>query len=409
MPTLKENALVYHKKGKHGKLEVRGTKPARTMKDLSLAYTPGVAEVCRAIVENPERVYDYTIKGNCIAILTNGTRVLGLGNIGPSAGLPVMEGKALIYKLLGGVDAFPVCIKADSVEEFIAVAKALEPTFGGFNLEDIRSPDCFDIERTLENELGIPVFHDDQHGTAVSVCAALINALKIIGKDFADVKIAISGAGAAGLAVTKLLNSGFGARKIVVCDSKGIIFPGRDNLTEDKNEIAILTAPKERGGLKEAMKGADVFIGLSSGGIVSSQMVISMASQPIIFALANPVPEISPEEAKKSGAYIVGTARADYPNQVNNSVAFPGIMRGLLDCNARKLNMEIKVAAARAIAGCVKKPTVNNIIPTSLDKTVAPKVAAAVVSAAQDSEVARRGIKDLKQYEAEVKKRISSG
>ena len=408
MATLKEKALAYHKKGKHGKLEVRPTKPARTMEDLSLAYTPGVAEVCREIEKDPEKVYDYTIKGNCIAILTNGTRVLGLGNIGPSAGLPVMEGKALIYKLLGGIDAFPVCIKADSVDEFVMVAKALEPVFGAFNLEDIRSPDCFEIERRLTESLSIPVFHDDQHGTAVSVCAALINALKILGKNFNDVKIAISGAGAAGLAVTKLLSSGFGARKIVVCDSKGILFPGRDNLTEDKNEIATLTAPKERGGLKEAMKGADVFIGLSSAGIVSAGMVKSMAAQPIVFPLANPVPEISPEESKKAGAAIIGTARADYPNQVNNSVAFPGLMRGLLDCRARKLNIEIKAAAARAIAGCVKKPTANNIIPTSLDKSIAPKVAAAVVRAAQESRVAGKEIKDLKQYENSVKKLISS-
>ncbi len=406
---LKEKALRYHSTGKAGKLEVRGTKPARTMGDLSLAYTPGVAEVCRAISAQPARVYDYTMKGNCIAIITNGTRILGLGNIGPSAGLPVMEGKALIYKLLGGIDAFPVCIKADSVEEFVRVGKALEPTFGAFNLEDIRSPDCFEIERKLENQLDIPVFHDDQHGTAVSVCAALINALKIVGKDFAGVKIAISGAGAAGLAVTRLLSAGFGAKKIVVCDSKGIVFAGRDNLSPDKEEIAKITnAERVKGGLAQAMEGADVFIGLSSAGIVSAEMVRSMAAHPIVFPLANPMPEISPEEAKKAGAMIIGTARADYPNQVNNSVAFPGIMRGILDCRARRVNMEIKAAAARAIAACVKKPTANNIIPTSLDRTVAPRVAAAVVCAAMESGVARKEIKDLKKYEAQVKKRIGS-
>ncbi len=405
---LKEKALRYHFEGKPGKLEVRGTKPARTMGDLSLAYTPGVAEVCKAISVQQEKIYDYTIKGNCIAIITNGTRILGLGNIGPHAGLPVMEGKALIYKLLGGVDAFPVCIKADSVEEFVAVAKALEPTFGAFNLEDIRSPDCFEIERELEKSLSIPVFHDDQHGTAVSVCAALINGLKIVGKEFADVKIAISGAGAAGLAVTRLLYYGFGARRIVVCDSKGIIFAGRDNLSPDKEEIAKITnAEKIKGGLAQAMEGADVFIGLSSAGIVSAEMVRSMNEKPIVLPLANPVPEISPEEAKKAGAVIIGTARADYPNQVNNSVAFPGIMRGLLDCRARRVNMEIKAAAARAIAVCVKKPTANNIIPTSLDRAVAPKVAAAVVRAAQESGVARKSV-DLKKYEVQVKKRIGS-
>jgi len=391
--SLTEEALSLHR-GYHGKIEVVAKTPLRNERDLSLAYTPGVAAPCEEIHFNKELAYEYTAKGNLIAIVTNGTAVLGLGDIGPEAALPVMEGKAVLFKALAGVDAFPICLNSHNVGEIVDTVKRLAPTFGGINLEDIAAPSCFEIEERLQAELDIPVFHDDQHGTAIVVAAALINALKLTNRKPGSVRVVVVGAGAAGIAVTRLLLQ-LGVRNILVCDQEGILSPQRANETNRyKREIAAITNPAGRTGtLAEALEGADVLIGLSRGGIVSREMVASMAQDPIVLALANPEPEIRPESARAAGASIVATGRSDYPNQVNNVLAFPGIFRGALDARATKINDAMKLAAAEAIASLVgEQLSPEFIIPKPLDPRVAPTVAAATARAAMASGVAQRTV-----------------
>jgi malate dehydrogenase (oxaloacetate-decarboxylating) len=372
---LKKEALELHEKHQ-GKIEVVSKIPIKNKKDLSLAYTPGVAEVCNAIVKNPEDIYKYTSKGNTVAVVTDGSAVLGLGNIGPEAALPVMEGKCILFKEFGGVDAFPICLATQEVDQIVDIVKKIAAVFGGINLEDISAPRCFEVEEKLKKELNIPVFHDDQHGTAIVVLAALINALKIVGKD-KDVKIVISGAGAAGIAVTKmLLNYGF--KRIIACDRSGAICEGREeNMNWAKEEIAKLTN-RERVGccLADSMVGADVFIGVSAPGLVNKEMVKSMAKDSIVFAMANPVPEIIPQDALEAGAKIVATGRSDFPNQINNVLAFPGVFKGALKIRSQ-ITEKMKLAAAQAIAGMVK-PTPEKIIPDVFDN-VADVVAEAIV------------------------------
>ena len=373
------DALEFHEKFK-GKLEVSLKVPLQTRDDLSLAYTPGVAEPCRAIAANPDDIYKYTIKGNSVAVITDGSAVLGLGNIGAAAALPVMEGKCALFKRFAGVDAFPICVGTQDTEEFIAVVKNIATVFGGINLEDISAPRCFEIEERLKKELSIPVFHDDQHGTAIVILAGLTNALKLAGKKMADVKIVISGSGAAGTAIAKILLAS-GAKNIILCDRTGAIYEGRADLAQlsPKFEIAKLTNPgREKGTLAEVMRGADIFIGVSSAGLVTAAMVKSMASKAIIIAMANPTPEIMPDVALAAGAFIVGTGRSDFPNQINNVLAFPGIFRGVLDVRAPQITEEMKIAAAEALAALVREPTVDKIIPGVFDDGVAEAVAGAV-------------------------------
>jgi len=387
--SLPEEALDFHRMAR-GKIAIQSKVPCSTQKDLSLAYTPGVAEPCREIEKNPEEVYEFTSKGNMVAVVTDGTAVLGLGDIGPLAAIPVMEGKAILFKNFAAVDAFPISIASKDPSVIVETVARIEPVFGGINLEDISAPRCFEIEDRLKKVLKIPVFHDDQHGTAVVTLAALINALHVVGKDFEEVRVAMSGAGAAGIAVTKFLLR-FGVRDIILCDSKGAIHQGRKDLNFAKREIAELTDPRGvTGSLAEAMSGADVFIGLSVGGIVKEPMVQSMAKDSVVFAMANPVPEIMPEPAKKAGARVVATGRSDYPNQVNNVLGFPGIFRGALDVRAGDINEEMKMAAAWAIAGLVDPVTEDKIIPSPLDRRVVPAVAEAVARAAIESGVARK-------------------
>jgi malate dehydrogenase (oxaloacetate-decarboxylating) len=376
-----------------GKIEVVSRVKVENTTDLSLAYTPGVAEPCREIYRDRDRVYDYTSRGNLVAVVSNGTAVLGLGNIGPEAALPVMEGKAILFKTFAGIDAFPICLDTTDVEQMVEAVRLLEPTFGGVNLEDIAAPDCFEVESRLKRELQIPVFHDDQHGTAVVVMAALINALKLLGKELGKIKIVINGAGAAGVAITLLLLSS-GARSITVCDRSGAIYEGRpEEMNPVKEKIARMTnRDLERGRLEEVIKGADVFIGVSAANVVTPEMVHSMAGEAIVMAMANPIPEIMPDAAKKAGARVVCTGRSDFPNQVNNVLAFPGIFRGALDVRATDINESMKIAAARAIAGLIgeKELRADYIIPEAFDPRVVPAVAAAVAKAARDSGVARR-------------------
>ncbi|MEK3991457.1 NAD(P)-dependent malic enzyme [Robertmurraya sp. FSL R5-0851] len=402
--TLREEALHMHRVNK-GKLESKSKVQVRNANDLSLAYSPGVAEPCKEIYDKPETVYDYTMKGNMVAVVSDGTAVLGLGNIGPEAALPVMEGKAVLFKSFAGVDAFPICLGTTDVEKIIETVKLLEPTFGGINLEDIAAPNCFVIEERLKKETNIPVFHDDQHGTAIVTVAGLVNALKLVGKSMNEIKVVANGAGAAGIAIMKLLYT-YGVRDIIMCDTKGAIYEGRPfGMNDIKNEIAKYTnRNQETGSLVDALKGADVFIGVSVAGALTGEMIQTMNEDPIIFAMANPTPEIMPEEAKKAGAKVIGTGRSDFPNQVNNVLAFPGIFRGALDVRATHINEKMKVAAVEAIASLVSEEelSADYVIPAPFDSRVAPEVAAAVAKAAMETGVAR-----LKVDPLEIKTRTS--
>ena len=374
-----------------GKIEIAARTKANDRQSLSLAYTPGVAEPCLEIQKDVNKSYELTRRWNTVAVVTDGTAVLGLGDIGPEAGMPVMEGKCLLFKEFGGVDAIPLCIRSKDVDEIVNTVALLAGSFGGINLEDISAPRCFEIERKLKERCDIPVFHDDQHGTAVIMLAGLINALKVVGKRLEDVKIVTSGAGAAGIAIIKLLVSA-GAGNVVMTDRTGAIYNGRPGLNPAKQEIAEITNPaRESGSLADAIKGADVFIGVSAPGVLTAQMVQSMAKDAIVFACANPTPEIFPDEAKRAGAAVVSTGRSDYPNQINNVLAFPGIFRGALDARASDINDEMKFAAAYALAGMVKDAELScdNILPQAFDVSVGETVAEAVREAAVKSGVAR--------------------
>ncbi|WP_088068585.1 NAD(P)-dependent malic enzyme [Gottfriedia luciferensis] len=405
MSLLSEEALHMHRVHQ-GKLETVSKVPVTNAKELSLAYSPGVAEPCKEIYEEKSRVYEYTMKGNMVGVVSDGSAVLGLGNIGPEAALPVMEGKAALFKSFAGVDAFPICLNTQDVEQIIQTVKLLEPTFGGINLEDIAAPNCFIIEERLKRETNIPIFHDDQHGTAIVTLAGLVNALKLVNKNMADIKVVLNGAGAAGIAILKLLYR-FGVRQIIMCDTKGAIYAGRPTgMNSVKDEVAKYTnKDKIQGSLKEVIEGADVFIGVSVKGAVTKEMVRSMNENPIIFAMANPDPEIMPEDAKEAGALVIGTGRSDYPNQVNNVLAFPGIFRGALDVRATHINEEMKIAAVNAIASLVDENELSPdfIIPAPFDPRVAPKVAASVAKAAMETGVARLNV-DPKEIEEKTKK-----
>lgn len=389
---LRETALKFHRDNE-GKIALKCKVPVKTKEDMTLAYTPGVAEPCLEINKNYNLIYDYTSKGNWVAVVTNGTAVLGLGDIGAGAGLPVMEGKAVLFKAFGGVDAFPICLNTKNIDEIVNTVKLMEPTFGGINLEDIKAPECFEIEEKLKKICDIPVFHDDQHGTAVVSTACLINSLKIVNKKFEDITIVINGAGAAGIAITKLLLK-LGTKDIILCDTKGPIYDGRTvGMNKYKNDISKVTnRRKVTGTLADAMVGADVFLGVSVANCVTQEMVKSMNRDSIIMAMANPNPEILPNLAKEAGARIVCTGRSDYPNQVNNVIAFPGIFRGALDMRASDINDEMKLAAAYAIAGMITDEELNEeyVIPRPFDLRIAPKVAYHVAKAAAQSGVARR-------------------
>lgn len=385
-----EKSLELHYKLK-GKIEVTARAKVGDREALSLAYTPGVAAPCLEIQKDVSKSYELTRRWNTVAVVTDGTAVLGLGDIGPEAGMPVMEGKCVLFKEFGGVDAVPLCIRSKDVDDIVNTVALLAGSFGGVNLEDISAPRCFEIERRLKERCDIPVFHDDQHGTAVIMLAGLINALKAVGKKLDDVKIVTSGAGAAGIAIIKLLVS-VGAKNVVMTDRRGAIYNGRADLNPAKQEIAEITNPVgERGGLKDVIKGADVFIGVSAPGVLTPEMVRSMAENAIVFACANPTPEIFPDEAKKAGAAVVSTGRSDYPNQINNVLAFPGIFRGALDARASEINDEMKIAAAHAIAGLVSDEELgcDNILPQAFDPRVGKAVAEAVKSAAVKSGAAR--------------------
>jgi len=384
-----EQSLKMHKEKKR-KLEVISKIAVNTREDLSIAYTPGVAEPCIEISKDKDKVYDYTIKSNTVAIVSNGTAVLGLGNIGAEASIPVMEGKALLFKEFAGVDAFPICIDSEDPEEVIKTVKLICPVFGGINLEDIKAPECFYIEETLKRELNIPVFHDDQHGTAVVVLSGLYNALKLTKKNIKDVKIIINGAGSAGIAICKLLLKA-GAENIIMCDKKGAIYDGGNCLFESHEEIAKVTNKnKESGSLKEVLVGADVFIGVSGPNMINAEDVKTMNSDAIIFAMANPTPEIMPDEAKLGGARVIATGRSDFANQINNVLVFPGIFKGALTVRATEINDEMKLAAARALANLIPEEELNeeNIIPNALDKRVSGKVAEEVMRIAREMGVA---------------------
>lgn len=385
-----ELSLKMHEE-KKGKIEVVSKVRVDTKDDLSTAYTPGVAEPCREIFKDKENVYKYTSKGNLVAVVTDGTAVLGLGDIGPEAAMPVMEGKSILFKEFGNVDAFPICLNTKNVNEIVEAVIRISPTFGGINLEDISAPRCVEVERRLKEELDIPVFHDDQHGTAVVVAAGLINALKVVNKKLEDIRVVVNGAGAAGSAIVKML-LGLGVDNIILCDSKGIVNKGNTSNNWLKEEIAQETNKDNiKGTLRDAMVDADVFIGVSVGNIVDAEMIKSMKENSIVFAMANPTPEIFPDEAKKAGARVVGSGRSDYANQINNVVAFPGIFRGALDARASDINNEMNIAAAYTIASMVKENELSEeyIIPNALNKSIALEVAKAVGQAARDSGVAR--------------------
>jgi malate dehydrogenase (oxaloacetate-decarboxylating) len=392
----KERALKLHRE-KKGKISVESKVEVKNRDDLSVAYTPGVAEPCKEIDQDINKVYEYTVKSNLVAVVSDGSAVLGLGNIGPEASLPVMEGKAVLFKEFGDVDAFPIAVNTQDVDEIVETIKRLEPIFGGVNLEDISSPRCIKIEEKLKEELNIPVFHDDQHGTAIAVFAGLINSLKCVKKDLENITVVVNGAGSAGIAITKLLLSA-GVGEVIMCDIFGILHPKEEEMNSLQAEMAEKTNKNNlTGDLTTALEGADVLIGVSAPDIVSKQMVANMADDPVIFAMANPVPEISPKHAKEAGAKVVGTGRSDYPNQVNNVLAFPGVFRGALDVRATDINEEMKIAAAYTIADLISdedlKP--DYVIPDPFDKRVVPEVAAAVAKAAVDSGVARIGLEEL--------------
>lgn len=374
-----------------GKIEVVSRAKVDSKDALSLAYTPGVAQPCLEIQKDINKSYELTRRWNTVAVVTDGTAVLGLGDIGPEAGMPVMEGKCVLFKEFGDVDAIPLCVRSKDVDEIVQTVRLLAGSFGGVNLEDISAPRCFEIEKKLKECCDIPIFHDDQHGTAVVTAAALINALKLTGKKLDEVKVVTSGAGAAGIAIIKLLVS-LGLKRVIMCDRKGAIYEGREGLNAEKQEMAkICNLDKEKGSLEEVIKGADVFIGVSAPGAVTEEMVKSMAEKPILFPMANPVPEIMPDLAKKAGAAVVGTGRSDFPNQINNVLAFPGIFRGALDVRAKDINDEMKVAAAYAIAGLVDEKDLaeDYIIPNPFDKRVAKVVSEAVAKAARETGVNR--------------------
>ena len=374
-----------------GKIEVVATVPANDRESLSLAYTPGVAQPCLAIQKNPDKSYELTRRHNLVAVITDGTAVLGLGDIGPEAGMPVMEGKCVLFKTFGGVDAFPLCVKTKDVDEFVQTVYNISGSFGGINLEDIAAPRCFEIERKLKEKCDIPVFHDDQHGTAIIALAGLTNALRVVGKRKEEVKVVTSGAGAAAISVVRLLLSA-GFKNVTMCDRKGAIYAGREGLNWIKEEMAQVTNLEKRAGsLADALAGADVFIGVSAPGTVTTEMVKTMNQDAIVFACANPTPEIFPDDAKAGGARVVATGRSDYPNQINNVLAFPGLFRGALDIRASDINEEMKLAAAHALAGLISDEELRDdyIIPQAFDPRVGPTVAKAVAEAARNSGVAR--------------------
>lgn len=371
-----KKSLEMHKE-KKGKLEIKSKVKLEDKEDLSLAYTPGVAEPCKEIAKDVSKVYDYTIKQNSVAVVSDGSAVLGLGNIGAEASIPVMEGKCILMKEFGDIDAFPICVRTQDSKKIIEIVKNISPVFGGINLEDISAPRCFEIENELQ-EIGIPVFHDDQHGTAIVVMAGLVNALKVVEKKVGDIKVVVNGAGAAGIAITKMLY-GYGVKEIIIVDSKGIVSRKREDLNESKKKILEITNKKEiYGGLKEAIKDSDVFVGVSAPNVVTKEMVESMNERAIIFALSNPIPEIMPDLAYEGGAEVVGTGRSDFPNQINNVLAFPGIFRGALDSKAKKITEGMKYAAVNALAKCVENPSKGKILPSPLDKNVSRVIAEAV-------------------------------
>lgn len=437
------DSLLYHSDPPPGKIALQITKPCETQEQLSLAYTPGVAEPCLIIKEKPEAVNDYTAKGNTVAVVSDGTAVLGLGNIGPEASLPVMEGKGILFKRFADVDAFPICLREvftpggrTDPDRLIDVVSALEPSFGGINLEDIAAPECFAVERTLKKRMGIPVFHDDQHGTAIISLAGMLNALPLTDRKIDEIRVVVNGAGAAGVACIKAyIAAGVRRENVIMCDSKGVIYKGRrKGMNPEKEKLASTTDTRT---LKEALVGADVFLGVSAGNCVTPQMVRSMAPNPIIFAMANPVPEIYPEKALEAGAAVVGTGRTDFPNQVNNVLGFPGIFRGALDVRANDINDDMKFAAAKALAEIAREKVPDDIcqflsraypqdaadgmfkgdppvspsyvIPKPFDPRVVPRVARHVAEAAMKSGVARSPIDDPIEYEQKVFKRITDG
>lgn len=370
-------SVELHRKNR-GKLATKSKVPLENRADLSVAYTPGVAEVCRLIAKDKAASFTHTLRGNCVAVVTDGSAILGLGNLGPEAAMPVMEGKAVLFKAFADIDAFPICLGTQDVEEIIKTVKNIAPSFGGINLEDIGAPRCFEIEDRLKAELAIPVMHDDQHGTATVVLAALINALKVRGSEKSAIRVVVSGSGAAGSAVAKMLVE-YGVGDVIVCDSAGALHAERADLNASKKELAAMTNKNGiTGNLADAMKGADVFVGVSAPNIVTGDMVKSMAGRPIVFGLANPVPEIMPDEAKKAGAFVIATGRSDFPNQINNVLAFPGIFRGALDNNVRQITDAMLVKAAIALAGLVPEPTQEKILPDPFDKAVVPAVASAI-------------------------------
>ncbi|MDW8798516.1 NAD-dependent malic enzyme [Staphylococcus pseudoxylosus] len=403
--TLRDDALEMHRRNQ-GKLQVSPKVRVTNKEELSLAYSPGVAEPCKEIHEDKRKVFEYTMKGNTVAVVTDGTAVLGLGDIGPEASIPVMEGKAVLFKSFSGIDGVPIALDTTDTDEIVNTVKLLEPNYGGINLEDISAPRCFEIEERLKKETKIPVFHDDQHGTAIVTVAGMINALRIVDKDLSDIKVVLNGAGAAGIAIVKLLYS-YGVRDMIMCDSRGAIYEDRSfGMNDTKSYVARWTnRDKIDGSLSDVIKDADVFIGVSVADLLSKEMVASMADDPIIFAMANPNPEINPDVAKEAGAKVIGTGRSDYPNQINNVLAFPGIFRGALDVEATHINESMKQAAVEAIADLIKPDELNAdyCIPGPFDKRVAPSVAREVAKAAMESGVARIDVNPEDVYDKTMK------